>query len=105
MRSPSPTPLGRTVARSVYDLANRALRGESLDAGIARSVIDAAGNAVESRDAKGALALRAYDVLNRPVLAWARDGAGLPLTLRERLVYGDAAGLADAAARNLRGRL
>ena len=98
-------PLGRTVARSVYDFANRVLRSESLDAGLARRVIDAAGNVVESRDAKGALALRACDTLNRPALAWARDAAGLPLTLRERLVYGDAAGLADAAARNLRGRL
>jgi RHS repeat-associated protein len=97
--------LGRTVVRNAYDLANRALRRESLDAGIARSVIDAAGNALEARDVKGALALRAYDGLNRPVFVWARDGAGLPLTLCQRLLYGDAAGPADAAQKNMRGRL
>src|SRR5262249_37566887 len=57
-------------------------------------------------DAKGALTLRAYDALNRPIRAWARDGAGLPLTLRERLVYGDSpeAGTGNAAPQNLLGR-
>jgi hypothetical protein len=68
-------------------------------------VLDAAGNLVEGRDGKGALILHAYDALNRPIRLWARDGAGQALTLRERIVYGDAAdsGLTRAAAANLLG--
>src|SRR5262249_47970118 len=100
--------LGRVTLRHVYDLANRSLRIDSLDAGTRRSVLDAAGNVIEGRDSKGALVLHAYDVRNRPIRLWARDGAGQTLTLRERLVYGDSpdAGLttAQAQAANLLGR-
>ena len=39
--------LGRVAFRHVYDLANRPLRSDSLDAGIRRSVLDAAGNVVD----------------------------------------------------------
>ena len=49
------------------------------------------GNAVESRDSKGALTLAAYDVLHRPIRVWARDGATGPVTLRQRIEYGDGA--------------
>ena len=34
------------------------------------------GNEIERRDSKGALILRAYDALNRPIRLWARDGVG-----------------------------
>ncbi len=81
--------LGRVAFKHVYDLAKHPLRIESIDAGLRRSVLDAAGNVVEQRDSKGALALHAYDALNRPTRLWARDGANQPLTLRERLAYGD----------------
>jgi RHS repeat-associated protein len=101
-------PLGRLAFRYVYDLANRALRTEQLDAGLRRLVIDAAGNTLEQRDSKGALRLSAYDAANRPVRLWARDGAGQPLTLRERLIYGDNEGIGlsveQAAAKNLLGK-
>ena len=98
--------LGRLAFRHAYDLANRPLRVENIDAGIRRSVLDAAGNVVEQRDSKGALILHAYDVSNRRIRLWARDGAGQALTLRERMIYGDAAGLtpAQAAAANLLGK-
>ncbi|NOT54861.1 MAG: RHS repeat-associated core domain-containing protein [Deltaproteobacteria bacterium] len=100
--------LGRVAFRYVYDLAKHPLRTESIDAGLRRAVIDALGNPIEERDSKGALALHAYDVLHRPLRMWTRDGNGQPLTLRERLVYGDAAdsGLtpAQAAAANLLGK-
>jgi len=79
--------LGREAFRYVYDLANRPLRVTQLDAGVRRTVRDAAGNTLEQRDSKGALVLHGYDALNRPVRLWARDGAGQPMTLRERLVY------------------
>ena len=73
----------------VYDLANKLLRIESIDAGTIRKVIDAAGNIVEQRDGKGALALHAHDQLNRPLRLWARDETNGSLTLRELLEYGD----------------
>jgi RHS repeat-associated protein len=82
-------PLGREAFRHVYDLANRPWRIESIDAGLRRIVLDAAGNEIERRDAKGALTLRGYDVLNRPARLWARDQAAGEVTLREQLTYGD----------------
>src|SRR5215218_8254733 len=101
-------PLGRIAFRHAYDLANRALRTEQLDAGPRRIVLDAAGNPVERRDSKGALGLNAHDALNRPVRLWARDGTGQALTLREWLIYGDSAdsGLIakQAAVKNLLGK-
>jgi RHS repeat-associated protein len=99
--------LSRVAFRHVYDLANRKLRIDSIDAGVRRSVLDVMGNPLEQRDGKGALTLHAYDRLNRPIRLWARDGAGLAMTLRERLIYGDSpeAGLADAQANNLLGKL
>jgi hypothetical protein len=101
-------PLGRTAFSYTYDLLNRALRVESpLDAGTKRRALDAGGNVLERRDSKGALVLNAYDPLNRPIRMWARDGVGQPMSLRERLIYGDSpdSGLADAADLNLLGRL
>lgn len=41
--------------------------------------------------------MHAYDPLHRPALAWASDGAASPLTLRERIAYGDG-GRPDQAA-------
>jgi RHS repeat-associated protein len=81
--------LGRVAFRHVYDLGNNPLRVENIDAGIRRTVIDAAGSVIEGRDSKGALALHAYDRLNRPIRLWARDVVDSPVTLRERLEYGD----------------
>lgn len=81
--------LGRTAFKHVYDLANKPLRIESIDAGLRQTVLDTAGNVIEQRDTKGALALHAYDVLNRPIRLWARDDGNGTVTLRERLEYGD----------------
>ena len=101
--------LGRDAFKHTYDLANRSLRIESIDAGIRQTVRDAAGNVIEGRDTKGALVLRDYDKRNRQTRLWARDGTGQPLTVRERLVYGDnpEAGLSPAqiAQANLLGEL
>jgi RHS repeat-associated protein len=81
--------LGREAFRYVYDLANRRLRLDSIDAGVRRTVVDAASNVTEQRDSKGALILHVYDTLNRPTRLWTRDAAGSQPTLRERLEYGD----------------
>jgi len=81
-------PLGRVAVRRVYDLLQHPLRIDSVDAGSRVRVFDAAGNLTEERDAKGALELRAFDQLHRPVRMWARDAAAQPVTLRERMEYG-----------------
>jgi RHS repeat-associated protein len=100
--------LGRRAFTHVYDLANRPLRIDNIDAGLRRSVLDAAGNLIERRDSKGALVLDLYDQLNRLTHLWARDAAAEPVTLRERLIYGDdpASGLTvqQIAAGNLLGK-
>lgn len=81
--------VGRRAFHHVHDLANNPLRIDSIDAGVRRTVLDAAGNEIERRDSKGALILQTYDQLQRPVRLWARDAANEPMTLRERLEYGD----------------
>ncbi len=81
--------LGRRISSHRYDLENRPLRFEHLDAGVRRSLLDAAGNVIEGRDGRGALVLRAYDALNRPIRLWARDNGSDAITLRERVEYGD----------------
>ncbi|MFG1809550.1 SpvB/TcaC N-terminal domain-containing protein [Streptomyces sp. NPDC049040] len=82
-------PLGRVAFRYHYDLAKRRWRIEGADGGRQDSVPDALGTPVETRDGKGALVMAACDALRRPVRVWARDGTSDPLTLRQRIEYGD----------------
>jgi RHS repeat-associated protein len=102
----------RMAFRYAYDLADRRWRNDSIDAGLRQMVLNVLGSEIERRDSKGALILQAYDRLQRPVRVWARDDANGPVTLRQRLEYGDA-GKPDQArpdrdamqARNLLGQL
>ena len=70
-------------------------------------MMDAAGNQIEARDSKGSLTLNSYDVLNRAIRVWARDTSASPLTLRQRMVYGDhpGSGLPSPQTSNLLGKL
>lgn len=95
---------GRDAFVHAYDLLNRPLRVQSIDAGLRTSVVDAPGNLIEYRDSKGSLVRRRYDELNRPTELWARDDRSGNLTLRERIVYGDAGDRALARAHNSLGR-
>lgn len=81
--------LGRAAFTHAYDLLDRPLGVDSIDGGHAVTVLDATGTPVQSRDARGAVDLRTYDVLGRPAEVYARDRAGDPVTLRERIEYGD----------------
>ncbi len=82
--------MGRVAFSYAYDLLNRSLRINSIDAGIRTSVIDALGNFMEYRDSKGSVVLREYDVLNRLVHLWAvNDTTQAAFTLREQILYGD----------------
>ncbi|WP_210570625.1 SpvB/TcaC N-terminal domain-containing protein [Streptomyces sp. GESEQ-4] len=103
--------LGREAFRYSFDLARRRWRTDSIDAGRRDTVPDALGSVVESRDSKGALILGAFDLLHRPTRVWARDDAAGPVTLRQRIDYGDAGTPAQrpverdgARIRNLLGR-
>jgi RHS repeat-associated protein len=100
--------LGRLAFRHIYDLANRNLRIDSIDAGVRYMMPDVLGNPVEQWDGKGALTLHTCDRLNRPTHLWARDGEGQVITLRQRLIYGDSpeSGMtrAQAQANNLLGK-
>ena len=54
-------------------------------------MFDVSGAVIESRDARGALVLRSYDILGGLSRVRARDDADVgSVTLRERLEYGDA---------------
>ncbi len=101
-------PFGREAFRYTYDFLDRVIRMDSIDAGSVVTFSDAAGAPIETRDARGAKSLSAFDALERPVTHWGRDRAGLPMVAREHLIYGDAAlGLSpdEARARYLLGRL
>ena len=81
--------LNRVAFRYVYDLANNPLQTENIDAGVRLIILNAVGNEIERRDSKGALIFSAYDIVNRPLLVWARDDKNSEVTLRERMEYGD----------------
>jgi RHS repeat-associated protein len=102
---------GREAFRYRFDLAKRRWRMDSIDAGRRDTVPDALGNPVEGRDSKGAFTIGAFDVLHRPIRVWARDNGADPVTLRQRIDYGDAGDplqhadeRATARALNLLGR-
>ncbi|MDI2127062.1 SpvB/TcaC N-terminal domain-containing protein [Yinghuangia seranimata] len=83
-------PVGRTAFTYRFDLGGRRWRALGGDAGARDTVPDALGRTVEARDGRGALTLAAFDVLARPSRVWARDDIAAPVTLRERVDYGDA---------------
>ncbi len=87
-----------------YDLLNRPLRIDSIDAGLRTSVLDAQGNLIEYRNSKGSLARRIYDKLNRPKELWARNESAGRFTLRERIQYGDEGDHALALLHNTLGK-
>jgi RHS repeat-associated protein len=91
--------LNRVAFRYAYDLANRPWRINRIDAGLRRLALNVMGKEIERRDSKGALILQAYDRLQRPIRLWARDDNGSPVTLRQRMEYGDA-GTPDQAAQD-----
>jgi YD repeat-containing protein len=96
--------LGRQAFVHAYDLLNRSLRVENIDAGLRTAVLDAAGNLVKTRDSRGSLVVRIYDPLNRPKQVWARDDRQGVFTLREQIDYGDGGSHAVAIASNSLGK-
>ena len=103
--------LGRPAFTYRFDFLNRRWRTDSIDAGRRDTVPDAAGAVVEARDSKGALTFIGYDRTHRPSRAWARNDATGPISLRQKVEYGDAgdpdqdlAARAEARIRNLLGR-
>jgi len=104
--------LGRVAFQYAFDIAKRRWRMDSIDAGRRDTVLDVLGNPSEGRDSKGALSLQGYDVLHRPIRLWTRDNTSGPVTLRQRMDYGDGGAVdqpvadrAAARAQNLLGQL
>jgi RHS repeat-associated protein len=100
-------PYDRTVFTHVYDLRMPGkdkplppLRTIHIDKGDSNVLFDALGKPIESHDAKGAIALSAYDALHRPTNSWAANKTGDTITLRNYVVYGETAG----SANNLNGK-
>lgn len=97
-------PVGRLVARVVYDLLGRPLRDASMEAGTRWVLPDVAGKPVRKWDSRGHRVRTSYDPLRRPThthvagLDSADPGREL---LTERLVYGEQH--PDADDLNLRG--
>jgi RHS repeat-associated protein len=98
-------PLGRSSVVRRYDLLDRPMSSESIDAGWTTIVRDPDGVAVEERGAAGTVRLSRFDVAGRLVRRWARDAAGGALTLREVLTYGDELDPMVAGAQFQLGRL
>jgi YD repeat-containing protein len=98
-------PLDRVCFEHKYDTAGNNLWTEHLDSGEKKLVVDAQGKPLYSSDAKGAAVYTAYDALQRPTNIWAKDAAGESVTLRQRLLYGDSAGLSDPHLSNHKGQL
>ena len=97
-------PLDRIASTKVYDLADRPLRSESIDAGTSVIVFDVSGTPVESRDSRGAWELTVVDDLLRPTHLWGQDSENEDLRLVQHIVYGDDAGLNDPENENLLGK-
>ncbi|HEU4713467.1 MAG TPA: SpvB/TcaC N-terminal domain-containing protein [Pyrinomonadaceae bacterium] len=103
-------PLNRPAFSYTYDLANRPWRIRSIDGGQRRIVLNVTGKEIERRDSKEALTLQSYDLLQRPIRFWARDDADGPITLQQRIEYGDGGipnqiGRDEMQARNLLGQV
>ncbi|MDP3146604.1 MAG: hypothetical protein Q8N66_14440, partial [Bacteroidota bacterium] len=105
-------PYYRNVFEHVYDLrtaqkdqALPPLWTKHIDKGISTALFDASGKPIEGNDAKGSLALSAYDKLQRPTNSWAKNKAGDTITLRNFMQYGDSAGLINPENQNLKGKL
>jgi RHS repeat-associated protein len=96
---------GRIAFSQTYDLLDRTLRVDAIDAGLRTSVLDARGSLIEYRDSRGSLAVRVFDALNRLKELWARDDSAGAVTLRERILYGDDGDRVSGRRNNSLGRI
>jgi RHS repeat-associated protein len=105
-------PLGRIVFEHKYDLRTPQkdqplppLYTKHIDKGVSTTWWDAAGKPIQSTDAKGAVALSAYDIISRPINSWAKNKTGANFSLRNVMQYGDTAGLVNPQNLNLKTKL
>ena len=92
----------RPNLRQIVGLSKQVLRTESVDAGMRASLADVRGMPVWTEDGKRQSRYWEYDALGR-VASVHEYGKGSGEQCRERFFYGERR--ADAASRNLRGRL
>ncbi|MGB0498064.1 MAG: SpvB/TcaC N-terminal domain-containing protein, partial [Rubricella sp.] len=94
-------PRGLSTVRQA-DMAGRAWRTQSPDAGAVLTLRRWDGSVSRSLDARGVLVLTRYDTLSRPIETEVIEGAA-PARITERIAYGPAD--AATAERNLVGRV
>ena len=97
---------GNAVMRYQYDLIGRAVRQESMDAGVRWTFADVLGNPVKSWDSRGHVITQTYDALHRPLTSHVAGGEDLndPLDhVFQRQVYGE--DQVDDQLSNLRGQV
>jgi RHS repeat-associated protein len=92
---------GLAVATHRFDMLGRRLAESSVDAGDSARLVDALGAIARQWTANGIAIEREHDALRRPTRVWVTEGG--QRRLAERSFWGET--LADAAARNLRGRI
>jgi RHS repeat-associated protein len=105
-------PYNRTVFEHKYDLRTPGkdqplppIWSKHIDKGESTILFDALGKPIEGIDAKGAHTLSAYDVLQRPNNAWAKNKTGDSFTLRNFIQYGDSSSLTSPEDQNLKGKV
>jgi RHS repeat-associated protein len=86
-----------------YNLQKQPLYTKHIDSGVSRVIPDALGKPIQADDAKGAQTLSRYDRLQRPVMGWSKDGAGISIRLTTVMTYGDDE--VNALLYNLKGKL
>ena len=92
---------GNKVMEFTYDMLGSPLYHRSMDAGERWIVRDTMGRLMRSWDNRSHRFRYEYDRLHRPLRIFMQQGAASEINT-EKMIYGE--GLADAKARNLRGR-
>lgn len=92
--------LTRIVYTHIYDLADKTLWSEHIDAGQKSVLYDTVANPIELLDQKGSLLLHVYDKAGRQKFVWAKDQPSEPYTVRSFIVYGDDPNNAPASPEN-----
>ena len=98
-------PFDRVISTNKYSTAGQMLKTTHIDRGEQTLLVDALNLPFVTNDAKGAQSLFAYDNLQRPTFAWARDSGSGAITKRQIMRYGDSDGLPNPEVQNLNGKL
>lgn len=95
----------RKVYENIYNSSNQVLWSKNIDSGEGTVLFDGCGKIIESKDAKEAFTLNAYDHYSRSIFLWTRDNGSESMTLRQVFQYGDNSGITNPEIKNLKGQV